>query len=195
MKRALISALVLGSLAVPAVAKATMMEQLDTKRLTKFSKSIHIGQVVKQWPSWDPSRHIYFTHTVFRVEQTLKGSGADTVEIVSPGGQGEEYGTIVHGMVRFSPGEKALVFLEEGKTGNPSVVGMAQGKFHIGKSLVTGEDMAMFNAPADVEFFTHGQQGRIRHVVSSQVERKIPLNTLIGEIRSAVAQEGEILKP
>jgi hypothetical protein len=175
-------------------ARATMMEQLDTRSLTKASRWIHIGEVVEKRVNRDPSSGMIYTEVHLKVDKTLKGDSSPDVWIKVPGGRMRNIGMVVHGVASFSYGEKALVFLQEDRAKNPTLVGLAQGKFRIYRSLKDNEEMALFHAPASIEFVTRSQNGQVRHVVASQVERRIPLTSLIGEIRSAMATEG-ILAP
>ncbi|MFH1017044.1 MAG: hypothetical protein V1798_02540 [Pseudomonadota bacterium] len=169
-------------------AGASMVEQLDTTRLTKQARWIHVGQVTDSWSSPDSSNGMIFTYVKMHVEQTVKGEPAQEVLIRIPGGRFRDHGMIVHGMVRFSRGERALVFLDSDREGNPSVVGLAQGKFRVYKSPVNGEDMAMFQAPSDLEVISRTATGSIRQVVATQVERRVLLKSLLSDIRSAMSE-------
>jgi len=183
----------LGMIALASIpsSQATSLEHWDTPKLTKESKWVHIGEITSMWSSWDPQRRMVYTYVKMRVNETLKGGQATEVLIRQPGGKANGYGMVVHGMASFSRGEKALVFLKEDDDGAPSIVGMAQGKFRIFRNQ-TGEEVATFRAPSRVEFFTRGEQGKIRHLVSSQVERRIPIRDLVHEIRSSVQTEGSV---
>ena len=178
-------------LSLPA-AKATTLEQWDTTRLTRASQWVHVGEVIQKWSAWSPNEKMIYTYVKMRVDQTLKGDEKREILIRVPGGQAQGYGMLVHGVANFAPGERALVFLHQDPDGAPSVVGMTQGKFRIYRNLSTGEDMALFRAPRQVEFYTRGTNGRVRHLVSSQVERRLPLAELIQEIRSAVETEPRV---
>lgn len=179
---------IFGVLASAGNAKATMMEQFDTASLTKMSNSIQIGEVTSTWSSWDPANRMVYTYVKLRVEQTLKGKPVQEVLIRQAGGQAGGYGMVVHGMASFALRERALVFLQNDREGAPTVAGMAQGKFRIFKSSMSGEDMAQFQAPNNLEFFTRGgDSGQVRHVVAGHAERRVSLRTLVGEIQQNVS--------
>src|SRR5262245_26488155 len=101
-------------------AQATMMEQLDTKRLTKASSAIHLGKVISREPVWEDSEcNVIYTKVKLSVERTIKGSPDKEVIIRIPGGQVKEKdrGMVAHGMASFKDGERTLVFLSRDKDG------------------------------------------------------------------------------
>jgi hypothetical protein len=173
-------------------AQATMLEQMDTQRLTEKATGIHVGEVVDRQTARDPQSGMIYTFVTMRVNQTLKGSPTETVTLRVPGGQYQDYGMVVHGVASFRQGERALVFVRSDSEKFQSVVGMSQGKFRIVRSLLNGEEQALFQAPKNVEFFSRTPQGQIRHVVATQIDRKVPLNSLMQEIREAIAKEGGV---
>jgi hypothetical protein len=170
-------------------ASATVVEELSTTQLTKEANSVALGQVASSYSSWDPEKRMVFTYVKFRVDQTLKGQPSTEVMIRQAGGRIGGIGMVVHGMASFRNGERALVFLKQDADGVPSLVGMAQGKFRVYRSAVTGEEMALFRAPQNLEFYARGSQGRALHVVQSPEERRVPLRDLIGEIQAVVRSE------
>ncbi len=181
--------LALGGILVGRAASATMLQELDTAQLTREARSVQLGEITSSWSSWDPEKRMVYTYVKMRVDQTLKGDANREVLIRQPGGRAGGIGMIVHGVASFRPGERALVFLKVDADGAPTVVGMAQGKFRIYRSAVTGEEMALFRAPRNLEFYTRGERGQALHVVNSPVEKRIPLRDLIGEIQAAVRSE------
>jgi hypothetical protein len=160
--------------------------------LTKESKWIQRGEIVSMWSSWDPDRRMIYTYIKMRVDETLKGEQKGEVLFRQPGGQSGKLGMTVHGVAHFTRGERALVFLKQDDDGAPSLAGMAQGKFRLFNSA-KGEEMALYRAPSSVEFFTRGDGGQIRHVVSSQTERRIPVRDLIAEIKAAMLESEGLL--
>jgi len=174
------------------VSHATMLERWDTNRLTKESKSIQIGEVLTKWSSWDPEKKMVYTYIRMRVDSTIKGKKQEEVLFRQPGGQSNGIGMVVHGVANFRQGERVLVFLGVSEDGAPTPVGLAQGKFRLYKSQLTGEDMALFRAPKNVEFLVRGEQGQQTHVVESHDEQRIPLKVLVQEIQSAMGGEANV---
>lgn len=185
----LISALFL----VIPLTKASMLEQLDTHRLTLKAQAIRIGQVTDQWSSWDPDRNMVFTYTKLNIDQTLKGKKREELLIRQPGGMANGLRMVVHGVAQFKKGERALVFIQHDVDGAPSVLGMTQGKYRIYKSAVTGEEMAVFRAPSDVEFFQRTSNGLVHSHGSHAVQKRILLRDLIDEIQTVLRLEGQAL--
>ncbi len=169
--------------------RASSMEQMDTAQLTKQAQWIHVGQVTDSWASEDSANRMIYTYVKMRVDQTIKGNAAQEVLIRLPGGRLKDRGMIVHGMAHFSRGERALVFLNTDREGMPSVVGMAQGKFHVYRSPISGEDTATFQAPSNLTFFSRTATGPGRQVVATQVERRVPLKSLVSEIQAAMSED------
>ncbi len=162
---------------------ATSLEEWSKAKLTSQSKSIHIGEVASSWSSYDPGAKMVFTYIRFKVEKTIKGGPSDEILIRQPGGQTKDFGTIVHGVARFAPHEKALVFLSSDRDGTPTVAGMTQGKFHISTDLKTGEPLASYEPPPSVRFFSSGKE-------TSPKRTKLPLSDLVKEIEGYVKAEG-----
>ena len=173
---------------------ASMLEQWDTQKLTKESKSIQVGEVVTKWSSYDPERRMTYTYVKLKINQTLKGVPQKETLLRIPGGEADGIRTVVHGVANFRLKEKALVFVNQAPDGAPEVVGMTQGKFNIHKDLVTGEEMAQFKVSRNVEFYTRSStiKRETRHVVSSHAERRLPLKDLIQEIQIAIRAEADM---
>lgn len=178
-------AMIIGGVGLCKTADATMLQELSTVQLTQQSNSVTIGEVTASHSAWDPEKRMVFTYIDFKVNQTLKGRAQERLTIRQAGGRANGIGMIVHGMAVFHPGERALLFLSQDAEGVPSIVNMAQGKFRIYRSVLTGEDMALFRAPKNLEFHTHGQ-----HIHHPQ-EKRIPLRDLIEEIQDVVRSESK----
>ncbi len=174
-----------------ANAQATSVQEMNTQGLTQDSQWVHIGKVTSSWSSYDPDRGMIFTYVKLRVDETLKGSKQSEVLIRQPGGQSNGYGQVVHGMMRFKKGERALVFLKQDRDGAPTLTGITQGKYRIYKSLQNGEEMALYQVPKEHEFARKNAYGKVeRHHVHSSESRRVPLSQLVEEIRDSVTDRG-----
>ncbi|MFH1263679.1 MAG: hypothetical protein V1495_09600 [Pseudomonadota bacterium] len=180
---------IVATLLLAGEARATMMLELNTTQLTQQARTVQVGKVTSSWSSWDSGKRMIFTYVKLKVDQTIKGQPQSEVMFRMPGGRTGGIGMVVHGMASFHPGERALVFLQQDSDGAPSLVGMAQGKFQIYRSAVTGEDMAVFRAPKNLEFYTRGTRGAALHVVNTPTEKRVLLRDLIGEIQAAARTE------
>jgi hypothetical protein len=113
--------------AMPAlpVAMATLMRTMDLAELTASSDQIVVGDVVSQESAWDSQhRNIYTTIEISIRESWKGGTPADgRIRIRQLGGMVGDIEMSVHGMPRFAPGERSLLFLRQ-----TQVVGWSQGK-------------------------------------------------------------------
>ena len=128
--RRLIQWLAIAAYAVAAlpVAMASIMRAMDLAELTTSADQIVIGDVVSTESAWDSGhRNIYSTIEI-SVQESWKGSVPNDgrIRIRQLGGAVGDIEMTVHGMARFTRGERALVFLRQAQ-----VVGMGQGKRHV----------------------------------------------------------------
>ena len=125
--RRLIQWLTVAACAVAAlpVAVASLMRAMDLAELTASADQIVVGDVLSTESAWDSGhRNIYSTIEI-GVQESWKGSVPNNgrIKIRQLGGAVGEIEMTVHGMARFAPGERALLFLRQAQ-----VVGMGQGK-------------------------------------------------------------------
>jgi hypothetical protein len=124
-----------------ASAMATTMMPLDLKALVQRADRVALVTVVSSESHWTDSHDAIYTDAVVRVERVYKGvvKSGETVVIRREGGSVDGIAMRVHGSPVLSPGEQAVVFLEQ-RAGAAWVVGMAQGKWHVatenGKKMV-----------------------------------------------------------
>jgi len=118
-------ALTVCALAAVPVAMATLMRAMDLPELTASADQIVVGDVLSTESAWDSGhRNIYSTIEI-SVQESWKGAtpGDGRIRIRQLGGTVGDIEMTVHGMARFAPGERALLFLHQAR-----VVGMGQGK-------------------------------------------------------------------
>lgn len=118
----------LGLFAAAATASASLMVAMDLSELTQEADRIVVASVLSVQSEWDSSHRRILSRIEIKVEEAWKGEvmGDGRLTLVQPGGMADDVEMIVHGMPRFSLGERAVLFLA-GET-RPVVVGMAQGK-------------------------------------------------------------------
>jgi hypothetical protein len=119
----------IAALAISAPASASLILALDLPTLVTRSDQISVVDVVSTKAAWNAEHDRIVTTIDVTVVDCWKGAAApgSHVQIVQVGGTVGELTMRIDGMPRFQRGERALLFLR-GKTGNASVVGMAQGK-------------------------------------------------------------------
>jgi hypothetical protein len=126
MSRVLLLALVL---AVPA--RAATMWFLPDAKLCSMAEVIVVGRVLSAAPELAPGRTLVQTRVRFAVTEYVKlprasASKPPELEIITVGGIEPRR----PGAARFTPGEKALVFLAPGDDAY-RVLGLARGKYHV----------------------------------------------------------------
>lgn len=128
--RRLLQWLVLATYAVVAlpVAMASLMREMDLAELTTSADQIVVGDVVSTECAWDSGHHNIYSTIEISVQESWKGAVPNDgrVKIRQLGGTVGEIEMTVHGMARFTRGERALLFLRQAH-----VVGMGQGKRHV----------------------------------------------------------------
>lgn len=117
------------------LAHATTLLALDLEHLTKGSASIVRGTVKSVSSRWTRDGGRIMTDAVIEVSETWKGAPVREVTVMQPGGEVGDVGQLVHGTVKFRPGEEVVVFLEG--RGSPThflLTGMIQGRFKVERS-------------------------------------------------------------
>lgn len=126
------------TLSAPA-ARASLVLALDLPTMVTRADRVAVVDVVSVKSDWD-ARHEQILSTVdLIVVESWKGADAPAshITIVQPGGTVGDLTQTVHGMSRFVPGERAVVFLT-GNAARASVVGMAQGKRLVRRDAASG---------------------------------------------------------
>jgi hypothetical protein len=125
--RRLTQLLVLTAWAVAAlpVAMASLMRVMDLSELAASADQIVVADVVATESAWDSGHRNIYSTIELSVQESWKGAtpGDGRISIRQLGGTVGDIEMTVHGMARFAPGERALLFLRQAR-----VVGMGQGK-------------------------------------------------------------------
>lgn len=136
------------------VAMASLMRSMDLAELTAGADQIVVGDVVLTESAWDSEhRNIYSTIEI-SVQESWKGSPPSDgrIKIRQLGGTVGEIEMTVHGMARFTRGERALLFLRQAR-----VVGMGQGKRRV--QWDPGNKQWLADAPEGLELVSVGAKG------------------------------------
>jgi hypothetical protein len=136
---ALCAALGAPALLAPRPARATLVLALDTPAMLKRADHVAVVDVGSVTAAWDEAHEHILTTIDLTVVESWKGPMAPAmhIKVVQPGGTVGDLSMVVYGMTRFTPGERALVFLSGAPT-SASVVGMAQGKRAVHRDAATG---------------------------------------------------------
>jgi hypothetical protein len=147
------------------VATASLIRAMDLAELTARADQIVVGDVLSAESTWDGSHRNITTTVEVGVTEMWKGVAPSDgrIRIRQLGGTVGDIEMSVHGMARFSLGERALLFLRQS-----SVVGMNQGK----RSIHWDASGKRWLADAQVRSgnFVAGTQGRARDSTPSQPE-------------------------
>jgi hypothetical protein len=167
MKRSLI---VITLFAVAAAAHATTMIQLDLKTMTARADRVVLGTVESTVSRWTPDHQAIYTEATLRVAKSYKGAlkPGDALVVRREGGSVDGIGMRVYGAASFTPGEEAVVFVEQ-RGAASWVVGMSQGKLRV----TTGADGQKYVAAnySGLQFTTPAQPPPPR--VLEELEREV----------------------
>lgn len=122
--------ILLAMLFAAAVAQATTLLALDVPSLTKASSAVVRATVRSNATRWTNDGGRIMTDTVLEVTESWKGTPGKYITVMQPGGVIGDIGQIVHGTVKFTPGEDVVLFLEP-RGDNFLLTGMMQGKFWV----------------------------------------------------------------
>jgi hypothetical protein len=125
-------ALLLAALAVPT-ANAAIAQAASFDEKVDNAAAIILGKCVKTEARFDPTGRWIVTYATFAVEQSMKGSAAGEMTVVTPGGvvNGIHQETI--GVPAFQAGDEHVIFLRNTRLG-PSPLYFDQGTYNVGVS-------------------------------------------------------------
>jgi hypothetical protein len=128
---------------------ATQVIQRSPKELAQLSQLVVDGTVQSVRSYWNDDRSKIFTEAVIRVEATHKGTAAQSVRVVQPGGVVGNVRMTAHGALQWKQGEQVLLFLEPATPGAFQVAGFTQGKYLIERDPQTGKSFVKHAMPPD----------------------------------------------
>jgi hypothetical protein len=117
----------------PITAQATISRAVKFDEKVEAAASIVVGRIVSQESSWDAGRQRILTYSKIAVEKTLKGSPAQEVTIVTPGGTVGDIAQDYVGVPRFHTGDDNVVFVRQTGAG-PTVLFFDQGAYRVEKN-------------------------------------------------------------
>ena len=122
------------------------MGQSELKMLSENADVIVTGKVIQQNSSWNENKTRIFTRATIQVEETLKGSGLNSVVVSYPGGEVGDIGEMYTHTPKFENNEEVLVFLKkDDKNTNYKVVNGEEGKINVLTDPKTGEKVTTSN--------------------------------------------------
>lgn len=131
-----LAALLLLGLGAPALLQATTLIKMSVEEMAADATDIVVGTVTSVRIVW--VNRTLMTLTTVAVSESIKGSGAVEVTVVTPGGidaaRAVPVAILYPGAPMLSPSEEVVLFLtsEDSPLANTlSVVGYSQGKFSV----------------------------------------------------------------
>ena len=106
--------------------RCATLERLSLDEMIAKSTAIVRGKVAGSYAA--ASGPAIYTHYSIQVSERFKG-GADTIEVVVPGGVAGNLRMTVSGAPVLNVGDEFVFFLYTGKSGLTSIVGLTQGLF------------------------------------------------------------------
>jgi hypothetical protein len=159
---------------------------LDLPTMVTRADHVAVVDVMSVKSDWD-ARHEQILSTIdLMVVESWKGGDAPATHltIVQPGGTVGDLTQTVHGMTRFVPGERAVVFLA-GRPDRSSVVGMAQGKRLVRRDSVSGKLFVHVPDKSGATFIRTTPASATAPVFDMRAR---PLDDLRADVRNLVAR-------
>ena len=178
-----VSLLTVGS---AAPARASLVLALDLPTMVSRADHVAVVDVASVKADWDANHEQILTTVDLVVVESWKGGDAPAshLVVVQPGGTVGDLTQTIHGMTRFVPGERAVVFLS-GSGNRASVVGMAQGKRLVRRDEATGRFVVHAPDKAGATFIRNPQTIQPSPVFEQRVR---PLEDLRTDVRALAAK-------
>jgi hypothetical protein len=171
---------------IPASAHASLVLALDLPTMVSRADHVAVVDVASVKADWDARHEQILTTIDLVVVESWKGGAApgSHVTIVQPGGTVGDLTQTIHGMTRFTPGERAVVFLS-GRAERATVVGMAQGKRLVRRDGATGRFFVHAPDKAGATFIRSTQATTPSPVFDAHAR---PLEDLRTDVRALAAR-------
>ena len=127
------------ALALAGMLEASTVRFLPLDQMAVRADQIFTGEVVGVASQLNARRDGIFTFVTIEVDEYLKGGRRAVLTLRFLGGEAEGYRLTVPGSPEFHLGEEVLVFTDGAAGRIPTVLGMAAGKFRLGRDPSTGE--------------------------------------------------------
>ena len=123
-------------------SNATVVKKLTEDEMTLQAERIVIGKCSSVRSEWNVDKTRIFTYVTIIPQSSLKGDNTSTpIVIKQPGGEVDGIGMHVEGASVFEEGEDVFLFLQKGRNGFHTVLGLSQGKFSIKTDPLTKRKM------------------------------------------------------
>jgi hypothetical protein len=173
----------------PSPASASLVIALDLPTMVERSDHVAVVDVLSVKSDWDQKHERIMTTVELAVVESWKSAatGTNRLTIVQMGGTVGDQTMVVHGVSRFTPGERAVVFLR-GTAARAGVVGMAQGKRVVRREIDTGRWMVQAPEKAGALFVRTAPATGTTPVVDLRAQ---PIEALRAEVKALIARPSQ----
>jgi hypothetical protein len=163
-----------GLLVLAVSAFAATLEKLTLDQMAQQATVIVRGRITGC--ATEMRGPVIYTRCAVAVTETWKGSAAQKVDFVVPGGTFQGLSQTFSGSPKFNADEQFVLFLWVGRSGIPQIIGLSQGVFSVTTSD-KGQITVKKEASSEVMLDARGNQVR---------DEAISMG--VGELRSRVRQ-------
>jgi hypothetical protein len=176
------------AIAFPGRSPASLVVALDLETMVARASNVAVVDVMSVTAAWDERHEQILSTITLTVVESWKGPAAPATRmvVVQPGGSVGDIVQTVHGMTRFSPGERAVVFLQ-GTAERAHVVGMAQGKRLVRRDATSGRFLVHAPDRAGATFVRTAPASGTSPVFDMRAR---PLEDLRTDVRALAAKTG-----
>jgi hypothetical protein len=160
----------------PAGVHATMELPVEFGEMVQGSQLVVHGRIVEVRGQQTADRRSIETIVTVAVSDALKGRPGETVTFRMPGGEVGRYRRVVVGVPQFTTGEDVIVFLRGAAPAMPTVFGLSQGLFRVGR---TADGRAVV-APSVLAAPAAGAERVVR---GDPARQPLPLEAFAREVR------------
>jgi hypothetical protein len=146
VKRYLILAMFVTSCVVPL--QCATLERLSLDDMITRSTTIVRGTVTASWAAFTGS--VIYTHYQVQVREQFKGTGQNSVEVMTPGGTVKGLKSSFSGSPVLNQGDEFVFFLWTGKGGITWITGLTQGLFSLAPGDAGTDRMATRSASREL---------------------------------------------
>lgn len=158
---------------------ATVLLPADFETVVSESTSIVHGRVVEVRSVLTGPRRVIESFVTVAVIESLKGTSSTSVMFRVPNGQVGRYRRVVVGAPEFAVGDEVVLFLEGRAPAIPSLFGLSQGVYRIGRDSTS---RAVVTPPP---VLARGA-GSERVVRGDPVRRAMPVGDFVREVQSVL---------
>ena len=124
-------------------ADATTVAPLSFDQLVTASAAVVYGRVIDVRPQWTDDRRFIESVVSIEILKEMKGSAAETISFIVPGGQVGRYLNVIPGAPVLAPGDAAVFFLSSRGPRLPVPTGLTQGIYRVQRNAPSGEALVM----------------------------------------------------